>query len=321
MCKFSIIVPCYNAEKYIPHLFQMLHTDDYTDYEVVFVDDCSKDGTYQLMCEQAERYPHYRVYQMPQNGGPGPARNYGVSVANGENILFCDSDDEFDIGCLSVMDQFLAEHPDADIVVFPHEIVRGKKRILNDTYGKYTNGDRVEICAVICGCPGPVAKIYKKSIIDAHGIEFPKRLTGEDSCFLVNYSVYVKKAYKCDYLYYRYIMNSESITHQHGHKKSIVKQSTFEVLYPIFHEHFPEVEVERFVNTHLLTYAKQMTACGASFQEIKKFYREENRRYPQWIEQINLRNQSLYRRLIYKAMYKNHVGMIRFLMFLRRLVY
>lgn len=321
MCKFSIIVPCYNAEAYVPKLCEMLYTEEYRDYEVILVDDCSKDETYRLLCEYGQKYSNFHAYQMPQNGGPGPTRNYGIAVANGENILFCDSDDEFDITCLSVMDRFLVEHPDADIVVFPHEIIRGKKRTLNDTYRQYANGEEVKICDVVRGCGGPVAKIYKKTIIQEHGIEFPARMTGEDLCFLVNYSVYVKKAYKSDLLYYGYIMNRQSITHQHGSKKNLLKQTTFELLYPIYHEHFPGIEVERFVNSHLLTKAKQMAAAKCSMREIKRFYQVENLRYPQWIYSVEYAQQSLYKKAIYKAMYLNRPFLIKFLMFVRKLMY
>ena len=319
--KFSIIVPCYNAKKYINTLFDMLSSETYTDYEVILVDDHSKDGTYQQMCElkEQEKYSNFKVFQTPKNGGPGPARNFGVQKAQGEYILFCDSDDGFDINCLLKIDSFLKDHNDADLIVFPHEIVRGDKVTFNDTYPNYKNGEEISKQDVIKVCPTPWAKVFKTSIVKDNQVEFPARMTGEDLCFLVYYTTHIQKAYKLDFSFYRYIMTEGSITHRKN--VNLNEKTTFELLQPIYQEYFPEIEVERFVNSHLLTKAKNMTDAKCSCKEIKAYFKKENKKYPNWLDFIDLKNQSRYRKMIYKAMYHSNPIMIKFVMYLRRKLY
>ena len=319
MCKFSIIIPCYNSEKNINRLFDMMWTSDYSDYEVIYVDDCSKDNTFEKMQGLKEKYPNYTVVRAEKNGGPGLARNLGLELAKGEYILFCDSGDEFDISYLERISTFMNDHDDAQIVVFPHEIVRGNIKTLNDTYSGYGDGDTMPAYDVARGCGGPVAKVFKRSIIDENHIQFPDRMTGEDKCFLVYYSVHVKKAYKSNMCFYRYVMSKGSITHRKNN--DIGKPTTFDILQHIYHEHFPEIEIEMFVVNHLLTRAKTMTDNKCSVKEIREFFEKENQRYSGWIDKVDFKNQSTYRKLIYKAMYKNKPFLIKFIMYLRRQLY
>jgi glycosyltransferase involved in cell wall biosynthesis len=115
----------------------MLSSKDYSNYEVVLVDDCSKDDSYEKLLEKSASHPNFKVVQPPKNGGPGPARNFGISNASGKYILFCDSDDIFDITCLPKIDEFLQRYPDADIVASPHLLDRSQKETFADNYSKY----------------------------------------------------------------------------------------------------------------------------------------------------------------------------------------
>lgn len=319
MYLFSIIVPCYNVSERVDSLFEMLSSKDYSKYEVVFVDDCSKDDSYQKMLEKSSSYPNFKVVQPEKNGGPGPARNFGLTFATGEYILFCDSDDMFDISFLKKAEEFLNEHSEADIVVSPHKVVRGGKTDIADVYFKYKDGDRVSAEDVVVGYGGPVAKVFKRSIILENNLEFPARMTGEDACFVINYAVFVKNGYKMDIAYYSYIMNDASITHTH--KEDWRMPTTFEVLLPLYTEHFPNVIIQRFIEGHLLTKAKIMTDAKCKNSEIKKWFKEENKRYPDWYAYTENLDRSLYRRMIYFAMHKSSPVLIKLVMLIRRILY
>lgn len=319
MCKFSIIVPCYNISKNIDTLFDMLSCNGYTDYEAIFVDDCSKDGSFDKMCEKQKKFKNYRVFQTEKNGGPGPARNFGLEKACGEYILFCDADDIFDVGCLPKIDEFLSDKGDAEMVLFPHAVIRGKKASVSDTFSKYKDGEEMKLYDVVSGFGGPFAKIYKTSVIRENNVAFLPRMTGEDVCFVATYTTYVKKAYKMDLVFYKYIRNTSSITHTYKSDWRI--PTTFEVLLPIYKEHFPEIEVQRFIEVHLLTKAKQMTEAKCSNAEIREWFKKENQRYPDWIDYTANLDQSIYRRLIYKAMHSSSPVLIKLVMFIRRILY
>jgi len=83
----SIVIPTYNASKFIPALMDSIFKQAVDDMEVIIVDDCSTDNTVELVKE----YPA-RVIVMEQNGGPAKARNKGVAEAKGDIIFFLDSD-------------------------------------------------------------------------------------------------------------------------------------------------------------------------------------------------------------------------------------
>lgn len=319
MCKFSIIIPCYNSRDRVDVLFKMYSLTDYKDYEVLFIDDCSNDNTFEEMRKKKKEYNNYRIYKTQKNEGPGPARNFGLKMAQGEYLLFCDSDDEFDISCLYEIDAFLKMHDDLDMIVFPHSVVRRKKTSKVDTFSKRSDGERITAHDIVNGYGGPVAKLYKNSIIKEKGIVFPQRMQGEDFCFVVSYAIHVKKAYKMNLDFYKYIMNTSSITHTY--KMDLNTPTTFELLNPIYRKYFPEIEIRRFIEGHLLTRAKQMVDAKCSIEEIKEWFRIQNQRYPNWIQYTTYMDQSIYRKMIYKAMYYNKAWLIKLIMNIRKVLY
>lgn len=109
----SVVIPAYNAEKYISHTIDSVLVQTYTDYEIIVVDDCSKDKTYEIALSYADRYPNIRVYKNEQNSGVSHSRNFGVSVANGDYIAFLDSDDMWREDKLSKQVELLKQNPEA----------------------------------------------------------------------------------------------------------------------------------------------------------------------------------------------------------------
>ncbi|MEU6116130.1 glycosyltransferase family 2 protein [Streptomyces sp. NPDC047117] len=93
MVKLSVIVPFYNVQTYAPDTLRSLAANARDDFEFLLVDDCSRDGTPQIL-ERAEReLPGARLLRHEQNGGLATARNTGLDAARGEYIAFLDGDD------------------------------------------------------------------------------------------------------------------------------------------------------------------------------------------------------------------------------------
>lgn len=107
-----MVIPAYNAEKYIAETLQSVFDQTYDNYEVVVVDDGSRDGTLRLL----QRYgPKIRVFSKP-NGGPASARNLAIQNSDGELIAFLDSDDIWFKDKLEVQVQFLCENAAVGLV-------------------------------------------------------------------------------------------------------------------------------------------------------------------------------------------------------------
>lgn len=95
--KFSIIMPVYNAEKVLPVSLESIRAQRYRDFELVFVEDGSTDGSVGVLeafAAQAD-FPCHIVSQ-PQNGGVAAARNRGLAAACGEYLAFVDADDRIE---------------------------------------------------------------------------------------------------------------------------------------------------------------------------------------------------------------------------------
>lgn len=90
--KFSIIVPIYNVEKYLMDCIDSVLSQNYSDYELILVDDGSSDGCPRICDDYAAKDAHVCVVHQ-ENGGLSAARNAGIQRANGEYILFLDGDD------------------------------------------------------------------------------------------------------------------------------------------------------------------------------------------------------------------------------------
>jgi glycosyltransferase involved in cell wall biosynthesis len=87
--RISVVIPCYNAERYIAAAIESVLAQDWPDLEVVVVDDGSKDTSAQII---RERFPRVRLVQQA-NQGVATARNTGVNASSGEWIAFLDADD------------------------------------------------------------------------------------------------------------------------------------------------------------------------------------------------------------------------------------
>lgn len=105
----SIIIPVYNCQDYLKRCLDSVFSQDYSNYEVICIDDGSTDNSAQIAKEYDVRY----YYQ--KNGGQAVARNKGIELAKGEWICFVDSDDAIESNYLSKM--YEATSNDIDIVV------------------------------------------------------------------------------------------------------------------------------------------------------------------------------------------------------------
>lgn len=93
--RFSIIIPVYKVEKFLHQCVDSVLVQTFSDYEVILVDDGSPDGCPGICDEYAVKFPQIRVIHK-LNGGLSDARNAGLDVAEGEYIIFLDSDDWWD---------------------------------------------------------------------------------------------------------------------------------------------------------------------------------------------------------------------------------
>ncbi|MBI9060144.1 MAG: glycosyltransferase [Labilibaculum sp.] len=93
--KISIIIPFYNSEVYLERTFRSIYKQsvDYSNFEVICIDDCSKDSSFQIIKDFQKKYSNLHLFSHIENKKQGAARNLGLTKAKGEFIWFVDADD------------------------------------------------------------------------------------------------------------------------------------------------------------------------------------------------------------------------------------
>ena len=89
----SIITPNYNCVKFIAETIESVLAQTYQNWEMIIVDDCSTDGSYEIALKYAEKDKRIKIFRMDHNSGAAYCRNKGIELSKGEYIAFLDSDD------------------------------------------------------------------------------------------------------------------------------------------------------------------------------------------------------------------------------------
>lgn len=115
----SLIIPIYSCESYVPSCLDRIRQLDIKpdDYEVILVDDGSKDGSALACADYAKRYDNIHLFQQV-NDGPATARNNGLDHAQGEFVWFVDADDAIEPGILVKLKETIVAHPEVDLISF-----------------------------------------------------------------------------------------------------------------------------------------------------------------------------------------------------------
>lgn len=120
--RFSIIIPLYNKAPYVAKAISSVFEQSFTDYELIIVDDGSRDNSAEIALNIIKDYGNCRLVRQ-ENAGVSLARNNGVSLSQGEYICFLDADDWWDAAFLEEMSKLIDEFPDAGIYGTNYTIV------------------------------------------------------------------------------------------------------------------------------------------------------------------------------------------------------
>lgn len=118
----SVIIPMYNSEKFIKKTLELVSKQTYTNFEVIVIDDCSSDKCYEICNNFIKKDSRFHLYRNEVNKGICETRNYGINIANGEYIIFCDDDDEI-VPSLLQDNITLLEEKNASFVKFGRELI------------------------------------------------------------------------------------------------------------------------------------------------------------------------------------------------------
>ena len=176
----SIIVPIYNAEKELPRMLCSIQKQSVEEYEVIMIDDGSKDRSADICKEIAKKDLRFQYYYQ-ENKGVSIARNNGLRRAKGEYIAFVDADDEIDKNYLETL---MCACKYSDIAVCDMVVESNGIEVKRFT-GEYDKLPREQAINLLLSrkiiSSGPCAKLFKRDIIGK--IVFPELKTYEDMLF------------------------------------------------------------------------------------------------------------------------------------------
>ena len=170
--KISIIIPVYNAAKYIGKCIESLLNQTHKNLEIICVDDCSTDNSLDIMKNYAQSDKRLIVLKAEKNSGPATARNIALQHITGDYLMFCDNDDTYQAEMCEKMLGALISH-DVDFAICKNNI-------------------------------------FKTSIIKKYGICFPDCITHEDDAFIFQYMTIARTCYGLKDRLYNYLIHKDS---------------------------------------------------------------------------------------------------------------
>ena len=264
---FSIIIPVYNAERKICKCFDSIKVQSFKDFEVVFVDDGSKDNSLQLLHSFYDNNPNLNIKIISQtNQGAGKARNNGISNSEGDYIVFLDSDDYVDDDYLkSVYEKIKCENAD---VVFV-DVIREKENgeiIRTEKMSQFQSLTKDSmIRAQLTGkMPwGGVRKIARASIIKDNNLGYAPIKVGEESIFSFRILEEAKTVSFQPLAIYHYVETATSLT---SHDEVVNSEKVFDYMYNYLKENG---KLQKYITT-VRSMAITTTAVGLNVLSNKK---------------------------------------------------
>lgn len=258
MNKISIIVPVYNVENYIKDCIESIMNQTHKNIEIILVDDGSTDTSGKI-CDKYKDVDNRIKVIHKENSGLSEARNFGLEAATGKYIMFCDSDDYYELNACEILLKEM-ENKNADMVIGNYINTDDKgvkwsnpifdiKKYKNFKLSIKDYSDSFYIMnSSVCN------KIFRRDFIEKNNMRFIPHLPAEDAIFTTLYFMKSKKVYYIsDVIYnYRQRANTSSISNNCSLKYFKGINEAYKIIYNNFLEH-NEVGFYRYF------YAKSMT--------------------------------------------------------------
>lgn len=248
--KVSIVIPIYNAEKYLYECLKSVKQQTYTNIEVLMINDGSTDNS-ENICKDFLKDKRFKLINK-KNGGVSSARNIGIEKCNGDYILFVDADDwckkdllqqtmeynnTYEMICFSYFKAYKDINIKEELKVEQNSDIK-KEILINKTIGGYLWN-----------------KVFKVQIIKEHNIKFNENISYcEDLLFIKQYIEYVKKVKYLNIPLYYYRIRKGSVSNNFYSSKSISILNACELLINEYKDN--KLFIENFMFSYILNYYK-----------------------------------------------------------------
>lgn len=285
--ELSIVVPIYNVKDFLEDcLFSILNqTNNLQDTEVILIDDGSTDGSSQIASEFALKHADRFKYFYKTNGGLSDARNFGIKKANGNYLMFVDSDDVISLkACEKIIETVKKQKVDMiefNFALFNKEIESSNPFFTN------RSSSYISKKSYLLDPPCAWNKVIRRDIFISNDMTFPIGLWYEDRYLTPQYVNYVENIYYLDEILYFYRQRVGSITKQLTFNSKML--NIFDVLNKVYvkldkKEYFDEIEYI-YINDLLISTSISMLKVKRVeyIYDINTIMREK---FPNWKNNI-----------------------------------
>jgi glycosyltransferase involved in cell wall biosynthesis len=279
----SVIVPIYNASKYLRKCIESVEFQKYLNWQLILVDDGSKDDSLSICQEYAVKDDRILVFHQ-QNAGAGAARNKGIENATGEYVVFLDSDDIISEDYLYL----LSKHSE-DVVFIDIEDVDENGRSLNRKYMSQFKDYPIDdiIRAQMTGkLPwGGVRKAVKRNLIESNNIRYTSHKVGEEALYSFQVLDKAESVAFIPKLLYKYVQRDNSLS------RSVTEDPWGNVALGLreFIKSEGDKQYAKYADT---LNAFMIAACAASFQRLAMMYS-----YNGYLKKASERRSSLFKQI------------------------
>lgn len=259
--RFSIVIPCYNVEKYLEQCLESIinQTIGIDKLEIILVDDCSTDGTVLVMKKYEQMYPDsIMLVLLDENGRQGKARNIGMSYAQGEYLSFVDSDDMIRTDMYEILDKIISEN-NLDLVQFRYQIFRNDREPKEESisiedciktkelniYEYASNRQNYLLNSNILN-ESCTQKVYRRELVEQNELRFMQEVGYEEPLFTYPLKFIVNKmaVLEKELYYYRENLQGTTLSYM-SNPSTIVDHLTVQLeLRKYMETHFDKSEYE-----------------------------------------------------------------------------
>lgn len=257
--KYSVILPVYNVEKYLHRCLNCLLNQNYSNYEIILVDDGSTDKSGIICDSYSEKYKNVHVIHQ-KNQGSGIARQTGINFSTGEYLCFFDPDDVIENGVFEKNLKIINKYK-------PDVIFNGYKEIRKDFRGQvflkhhiynnaiYLQGDQIlenfDMISQI-SIRSLWNKIYRKEFLLNNKIYFTQQKIGQDALFNFEVYKYLSSLYISTESFYQYDSTIEdSSVKKYRPYRFLYELRIYNKLKKVFEYSEKEGEFESLINRNL----------------------------------------------------------------------
>lgn len=287
--KYSIITPMYNSFDLMAKYFDSLEKQTYKNFEVIIVDDCSTDNSYEEACEYAKKSSvNISVHKSKMNLGPGNARNIGMSVAHGEWVTFIDNDDWVDIDTLEKIN-FVLEQKNVNCVIYDYYVTNGNEKKASRSMYSAKKG-MVNLNKCIADVRNhTIGKVYKLDNLKTNKIFYPKQRRCEDVAFVCRAIDACGSVYYMNEPMYYYFQRSNSLSNNKSMDESDML-SAFDILQNTLGTKYPDELKNKSVYDLLYGVLLMMCKNRKSNKEIRNYIKNYEKKYPNWWQYESFKN-------------------------------